>query len=137
MDLNSKYRLDLKWDKAHYEEGVCYLYGAYFSGPVLKEAEQIASNNSMLLDFFKQYFVLVTNVYIGTLHWGEVIYKNEKVYLQNCRITHNSELHKVPKLEDKDMLIIDCRNHDREIHDFFPTYKTYVTNADTQIYNFI
>ena len=98
--------------------------------------KKIEANNTMRLDFFKQYFILVSNVYIGNLSWGEVIYKEDKIYLLDCKLTHASELHKVPKLSDRDYLIIDCKNHDREIHSFYPTYKTYVSNEDTQLYTF-
>ena len=136
MFFDEKYRLNLKWDKTEYRDNTCIFYGAYFSGPVLTLAEKIEANNTMRLDFFKQYFILVSNVYIGNLSWGEVIYKEDKIYLLDCKLTHASELHKVPKLSDRDYLIIDCKNHDREIHSFYPTYKTYVSNEDTQLYTF-
>ena len=131
-----KYKLHLKWEKTEYKDNTCVFHGAYFSGPALAFAEKIESNNNIRLDFFKQYFILVSNVYIGNLSWGEVIYKDDKVYLLNCTLTHASELHKVPKLGDRDFLIIDCKNHDRETHDFYPTYKTYISNEDTQLYTF-
>ena len=134
--LGEKFRLDLRWASVEYRDNTCIFKDAYFSGPVLAFAEKIEANNSMELDFFKQYFILVSNVYIGKLSWGEVVYKEDKVYLSDCKLTHKSELHKVPKLKDNDILIIDCKNHDREIHGFYPTYKTYVSNEDTQIYNF-
>ena len=136
MFFDEKYRLNLKWDKTEYIDNTCIFHGAYLSGPVLTLAEKIESNNSMRLDFFKQYFILVSNVYIGNLSWGEVVYKEDNVYLMDCKLTHASELHKVPKLSDRDYLIIDCKYHDREIHSFYPTYKTYVSNEDTQLYTF-
>lgn len=135
--LGEKYRLDVKWEDVEYKEGVCIFKGAYFSGPVLQFAEKIEPNNTMALDFFKQYFVLVDNVYIGTFSWGEVTYKEDMVLLSNCTLSHKSELHKVPKLKKRDMLVIDCKLHERETHDFYPTYKTYVVNSDTQVYNFL
>lgn len=131
-----KYRLDIKWDSVRYEEGICIFKGAYFSGPVLKLAEQIEPNDKIELDFFKQYFILVDNVYIGTFSWEEVTYAEDKILLSNCTLTHKSELHKVPKLEDKDMLIVDCKLHEAETHSFNPTYRTYVSNSDTQVYSF-
>ena len=131
-----KYRLELHWYNTNYNEGICLFDNAYFSGPVLNLAEKIEANNSIQLDFFKQYFVLVTNVYIGTLSWDDVVYVEDKVYLMNCRLTHNSELHKAPKLEKNDILIIDCYLHDRETHMFYPSYLTYVVNTDKQLYNF-
>lgn len=135
--LGEKYRLDVKWQTVRYEEGICIFTGAYLSGPVLSVAEKVEPNNSMDLDFFKQYFVLVDNVYIGTFSWGEVTYEKDRILLSDCTLTHKSELHKVPKLEDNDMLIIDCKLHEAEVHPFNPTYKTYVSNSDTQVYNFL
>ncbi len=135
--LGEKYRLDLRWEDVRYEEGVCYFIKAYLSGPVLKFAEEIEPNNTMQLDFFKQYFVLVDSVYIGVLSWGEVVYKKDKVFLKDCKLTHKSELNKVPKLLNNDTLVIDCQLHERETHALYPTYKTYVSNEDTQVYNFL
>jgi hypothetical protein len=137
FQLGEKYRLDFSWDDVIYVDNTCKFVNACFSGPVLQFAEKIESNNFMLLDFFKQYFILVDNVYIGKLSWGEVIYNEHRVNLVNCILTHESELHKVPKLEKTDILIIDCKQHERETHAFYTTYKTYVSNKDLQVYNFI
>ncbi len=135
--LGEKYKLEVRWSDVNYDDDVCNFINAYFTGPVLKFAEKIESNDNMALDFFKQYFILVDNVYIGTLSWGEVKYIKDKVFLKNCKLTHKTELNKVPKLVAKDMLVIDCELHEREIHSFYPTYKTYVSNEDTQVYNFL
>lgn len=135
--LGEKYRLEVKWDSVEYKDGICIFSNAYFTGPVLSFSEKIEPNNSMELDFFKQYFVLVDNVYIGKLSWGEVVYEEGKVLLKDCTLSHKSELHKVPKLLSSDTLIIDCKLHERETHAFYPTYKTYVSNVDTQVYNFM
>ena len=135
--LGEKYRLDLRWASVDYKDNICLLTGAYFSGPALSFAEKIEPNNWINLDFFKQYIVLVSNVYIGKLSWGEVFYNNDKVFLSNCTLTHESELNKVPKLESTDILVIDCQKHERETHAFYTTYKTYVSNRDLQVYNFI
>ena len=135
--LGEKYRLDVKWASVSYEDDICVFIGAYLSGPVLSFAEEVEPNNSMALDFFKQYFFLVDNIYIGTFSWGEVTYVEDKIFLSDCTLTHETEIHKVPKLEDNDMLIIDCKLHEAETHSFNPTYKTYVSNEDTQVYNFL
>ena len=137
FQLGEKYRLELVWDFVTYVDNTCIFTNAYFQGPVLQFAEKIESNNFMFLDFFKQYFVLVDNVYIGKLSWKEVVYEGNRVKLCDCVLTHESELHKVPKLVDNDILIIDCKQHERETHAFYTTYKTYVSNTDLQVYNFI
>ena len=135
--ISEKYRLDLRWESLAYFDNVCVFKGAYFSGPALQFAEVIEPNNSMELDFFKQYFVLVDNVYIGKFSWYDVTYHKDKVLLSDCTLTHKSELHKVPKLKSSDYLVIDCQLHEREIHTFYTTYRTYVSNADSQVYNFL
>lgn len=136
--FSDRYRLELHWNSTTYKrDGVCKLNGAYFSGPALVEADKINSNNNIMLDFFQQYIILVENVYVAKLSWGEVVYnKNDTVTLKNSIITHNTELNRVPKLLNTDFLIIDTSNHETEIHQFNPLYKTYVVNTDTQLYKF-
>ena len=136
LDLSDKYRLNLKWKSVEYKDCVCYFKEAYFFGPVLKLAEKIEPNNNINLDFYKHYFVIVENVYIGKLSWGEVVYKKDRVYIKDCRITHKTEINKVPKLKNSDMLVVDCGLHERETHDFHPNYNTYVLNEDSQVYDY-
>ncbi len=63
--ISERYRLEVHWKKVIYErEGVCNLKGAYFSGPALSDAEEVQSNDEILLDFYSQYIVLVKNVYV-------------------------------------------------------------------------
>jgi len=107
MFLGERYKLELHWEKVKYEQdGMCKLIGAYFSGPVLSNAEKINDNDNIKLDFFTQYLVFVKNVYVGDLSWGEVTYKDKKVILKDAIITHDKELNKVPKLRDTDYLVI-------------------------------
>jgi len=134
MSLENRYSLELHWDKVEYKKGVCYFYNAYFCGPVLKLAEKISADDNIHLDFYKQYYVVVENIYIGKLSWGDVVYKENKVFLDKCKLQHKTELNKAPKFSINDYILIDCSNHDREIHDFFTTYKAQVINQDTQVY---
>jgi hypothetical protein len=136
--ISEKYRLELHWKKAKYEhEGVCGLEKAYFSGPALSDAEEILPNDNILLDFYSQYILLVRNVYVGKLSWGAVKYnKNNTVSLMDVKITHASELNRVPKLKNNDYLVIDTSNHEAAVHMFNLTYKTYVVSKDGDLYNF-
>lgn len=136
--FSDRYRLELHWKSTVYErDGVCKLNGAYFSGPALIEADKINSNDNIMLDFFHQYIILVENVYVARLSWGEVVYnKNGTISLKKAFIIHSTELNKVPKLSDTDFLILDTSNHESETHQFNPLYKTYVVNTDTQLYKF-
>lgn len=136
--FSDRYRLELYWKTSTYEqEGICKLSGAYFSGPALTEADKINDNDSIMLDFFHQYIILVENVYVAKFSWGEVVYnKDGTVTLKNSLIVHNTELNKVPKLSNTDRLIIDTSKHETDLHQYNLVYKTYVVNVDTQLYKF-
>jgi len=134
--FNSNYRLELHWQDLTYKEGECHFKNAYFSGPVLSLAEKIQANDKINLDFFRQYYIVVENVYIGELSWGDICYKDDQVYLMDCKMTHKSELNKAPKLSKHDYMIIDCGNHDRSVHSWNPNYRTFIVNLDKQVYNY-
>jgi len=136
--LSEKYRLEFHWKKVKYEcEGICNLEKAYFSGPALLDAEEVLPNDEILLDFYSQYIVLVKNVYVGKLSWSAVKYnKNNIISLTDAKITHTTELNRVPKLNNNDYLVIDTRNHEAAVHMFNLTYKTYVVNKAGEPYNF-
>lgn len=138
FSLSERYRLELHWSGALYEmEGVCKLKDANFRGPALVEAQRLEDNDHIMLDFFRQYFVLVKNVYVAKLSWGKVKYnKDGSILLRDAFITHDSELNRVPKLENNDYLIIDTSDHEVESHPFNPVYKTYVVNESTNLYKF-
>jgi len=136
--LGERYRLEVRWKNTIYEvEGECRLKDAYFAGPALQLAEKIEPNNSMLIDFYKQYFIFAEDVYIATLSWKDVIYNdNGTVSLTGATITHDTEINRVPKLAKDDYLVIDLKGHDVADHPFNPTYTTIVVNRDDEAYNF-
>ena len=137
--LSERFRLELRWNKSIYEtEGVCKLENAYFCGPVLSEALRLNDNDYIILDFYAQYMVFVKSVYLAKFSWGEVIYNdNNTISLINAIITHDTELNRVPKLNDNDYLVIDTENHEVPKHDFNLVYKTFVVNEITSLYNFM
>ena len=136
--FSDRFRLELHWGTAVYaQDCICKLDNAYFSGPALVEADRINDNDNIMLDFFHQYIILVKNVYVAKLSWGEVVYNKEGIVtLKNAFISHDTELNKVPNLSDNDFLIIDTSNHETEGHQFNMLYKTYVVNIDIQLYEF-
>lgn len=138
FSLSERYRLELHWQQLVYDSpGICKLVNAYFIGPALSDAEKINDNDFIMLDFFKQYVVIVSNVYVAKLSWSTVVYKNDgKIYLNDAIISHDTELNKVPKLNNNDYLIIDTAGHETAQHTFNLVYKTYVVNETTQLYNF-
>jgi hypothetical protein len=135
--LSEKYKLEIHWEKTNYEnDGICNLENAYFSGPVLSIAEKIKPNDNINLDFYKQYIVLTKNVYVANLSWGDVINGDNKVVLKTAKITHDTELNRVPKLKNTDYLVVDTSGHENEGHAYNFVYPTYVINIDSNLYDF-
>jgi len=136
--LSEKYRLELHWKKAIYNTpGECDLTGTSFSGPALQDALQLNNDDHIMLDFFSQYLVFVENVYVAKLSWGEVVYNSDRtIGLKDVKISHDTELNRVPKLGDLDYLVIDTCDHEVEKHPFTLLYKTYVINPVNELYNF-
>lgn len=139
FSLAERYRLEVHWEKALYEQdGVCKLTGAYLSGPALDMAEKINPDDSIEIDFCKQYYLIAKNVYVAELSWKNIVYdtKNKTVSLEDTVITHDTELNRVPKLKDTDYFIIDTQNHEAAVHAFNVLYTTYVVNGDGVLYVF-
>lgn len=138
MLLGEKYRLELHWKKAIYENsGVCKLIDAYFFGPALQIAEKINENDSINIDFYKQYIIFVKNIYVVKLSWQEVAYnKDGTVSLKDAKLTHYSELNRVPRLKDSDYLVIDTQNHEAAVHHLNLVYVSYVVNENGVLYKF-
>jgi len=136
--LSEKFRLELKWKKVIYnKDGICSFRNAYFCGPAIKEISQLNSNDNIILDFYAQYIILVDNVYLANLSWGEVVFNsNNTISLHNLTMSHKTELNKVPKLKNNDYLVIDVEDHEESRHQFNLVYKTYVVNETTSLYKF-
>ncbi len=138
MLLGEKYRLELHWKKAVYErEGFCKLKGAYFTGPALQIAEKINGNDSISLDFYKQYLVFVRNVYVAKLSWHNVVYnKDGTIMLKDATITHDTELNRVPTFSNTDYMAIDTQKHEAATHQFHMVYESFVVNEQGELYRF-
>jgi len=138
VKLGERYRLELHWKKVNYDrKGLCKLFNAYFSGPALQIAAKMNNDDSINLDFYKQYLILVNNVYVARLSWKEVVYnKNNTITLKNAIISHDTELNRVPKLKNSDYIVIDTEKHEEETHNFYMSYDCFVIKEDGQLYNF-
>ena len=138
FSISEMYTLELRWDDILYEnEGMCKVVGAYFTGPVLSHALGIAANDHILLDFFKQYPILVRGAYVAKFSWGQVKYnKDNTVSLKTAMISHDN-LNRVPKLRKSDYIVIDTQNHEEKVHRFNLTYTSYVVNENHVMYNFV
>lgn len=136
--FSERYRLELHWSKVlRPEAGIMWLTGAYFSGPVLANAEKINDKDSIKLDFCSQLVILVKNVYVATLSWDKVAYNNNgTVSLKGAKLTYDPELKGIPNLANDDYLIIDTKNHENEKHLYNLLYPTYVLDRDSELYNY-
>jgi hypothetical protein len=138
MKLGEKFRLEIHWDKAIYEkENMCKLQDCYLSGPALAIAQQVQSNEYISLDFCGQYSIITHNAYVAKFSWGEVIYNaNKTITLKDAAMSHDTDFHRVPKLNDNDYIIVDTQDHQVDIHHLNLVYKSYVINAENDLYNF-
>jgi len=136
--LSERFRLELHWDRVlRPKPGEMHLSGAYFSGPALKEADEINSNDTIRLDFCSQLVILIKSVYVADLYWGEVSYdKNGVVDLKDARIEYDPDIKGIPNLEDKDHLVVDTSGHENEKHLCNLLYPTYVVDRDSELYNY-
>jgi len=136
--LSEKYRLELHWKKVlRPEAGIMHLTDAYFSGPALAQADEINPNDTIRLDFCSQMVILVKNVYVADLYWGEVSYnKNNIIGLKSAMIKYDPSIKGIPNLEDKDYLVIDTRDHENEKHLYNLLYPAYVVSRDSELYNY-
>jgi len=136
--LFDRYRLELRWGKAVYNrEGVCEFAKAQFMGPALSEAVRLEDSDHIMLDFFRQYYVLTKNVYVAKFSWHGVQYnKDGSISLKEAIMAHDTEINRVPILKNDDYLIIDTNGHEIEDHPFNTVYKTFVVNNTSTLYNF-
>ena len=108
--------------------------GAYFSGPVLKQAAKLNDSDHINLDFCNQTMVVVNNVYVGTFAWNGVRYAKDKVLLKAAVMFYDKDIENIPKLNDTDYLVIDTRDHENEKHNYNTLYPTYVVNKESDLY---
>lgn len=137
--LSERFKLELRWKNTIYEkDGLCRFIGAYFSGPAIQIAQKINNNDNIMLDFYSQYLYLVKGAYVAKFSWGKVTYSKDgkKVYLDDAKLKHDSELNNVPQLNNSDYFVIDTSDHESSIHHYSLVYKTYLLNKDNTLYRF-
>jgi hypothetical protein len=137
FDLGQIYRLDLKWSGLLYDnDGNCLLNNAYFSGPVLKIANKIEPDNEMILDFYKQYFVMVKSAYIVKLSWTSVEYSGNTVKISNALLKKQIVGNYMPSLNNDDYIVIDTNGHEDSNHMNSVVYNSFVIDKNNILYNF-
>ena len=134
--LSERFRLELHWKKCTHKKGEIHFEGAYFSGPVLKQAVELNQSDHITLDFCRQTMVVVNGVYIGTFAWNGVEYGQDKIFLRAAVMMYDKKLKNIPKLKDTDYLVIDTRDHENEKHNYNSLYPTYVVSKDSDLYDY-
>lgn len=134
--LSEMYRLELKWEKVIYSEDACELKGAYFSGPALSIAQKISNGEYIKLDFFKQYFPTILDVYVAKFKWGEVIYNSDNTVSLKDTYIIEAGVNKVPKLKNTDYIVIDTEDHAISKHGFNLVYISYIVSESGVLYKF-
>jgi len=125
-----KYKLELHWhsivkkDSAH-----VYLNGAYFCGNALSDAEKINDNDTIRLDFTKQFSRIISSYYFADLFWGRVEYRDEKVILKDARIS-SEFIYDLEEFVDVDYILIDTSSHDGEQHIYSLVYPATLLNKE-------
>jgi hypothetical protein len=122
MRVLNRYRLELHWNKVEYPTGnVAVLKGAYFTGPVLKEAAKVNPNDQLMLDMTYQHMIFIPEYYQALLQWKGVEYKGDKIFLVGATLK-GKYINSVDTLGDSDFILIDCKEHEEEEHPFHLVY---------------
>jgi len=134
MLVATYYRLELHWSKAEKNsDDYCRLYGAYFSGPVLKHAQKIQGGDHIRLDLTPQYTKILTSYYFVDLSWGGVEYVDDRVVLSDVALK-GQFVNEISNLQDGDFILIDTSKHEEEKHIFNLVYRGSVRTKDGKEY---
>lgn len=134
--IAEKFILEIHWDNASYEQdGLAKLSGCYFSGPVLKEVNQLNEKDSMNLDFGNQYSIFVKHYYVAKFSWEGIRITSEKIFLSNVFLK-NKNVNSVPKLNDDDYILVDTKDHTDTTHQYHLIYPSYLIRFDGDKYDF-
>jgi hypothetical protein len=129
MNVPEGYQLFFSWEGIRYEKEVALFKSAWFEGPVIKNALQLQPNDKIDLDFTAQNLnvdlFLPQNFFIAKLSWKEVEYKDDKILLKGCMLSHNVG-GSLKNLQDDYRILIDCSKHEEYMHRNFLVYSSWV-----------
>ena len=130
MKVSNRYRLELRWASVQYTaDNVALLEGAYFCGPVLKDAAKINPNDQLTIDMTQQHLLFIPDYYQAVLKWKAVEYKEGKVLLGEATLK-GKYVNSIEKLRKADWILIDCANHEVKKHPFNLVYWSEVRKED-------
>ncbi len=119
-----KYRLELRWSSVEYPtDDVATLKGAYFSGPVIKDAARLRDEDQLTLDMTDQHaiFTPMSDYYHGILNWKGVSYNGDRIFLNEAFI-RGKYVNALETLENHNWILIDCTQHEEAQHAFHLVY---------------
>ena len=106
--------------------------GAYFSGPALQDATQIAAPDFIDLDLTPQLLKVFDSYYIVRLSWGGVKYRPDgTVLLTDARVT-NGFLDSIHKFSSGDFIVIDTEDHEESVHAYHLVYKSCIMRSNRE-----
>ena len=137
LNKDYNYRLELHWESLLYEDNICKLTNAFFSGPVLKIANKINEDDWIMVDMTNQFLVFVPHFYLAKLQWKKVSYDQDgcRVFLHDAFMSSNN-LNLLPKFKYSDFVIINTSNHEQQQHRFNFNYESYLVNYQGELYKF-
>lgn len=122
MRFISKYKLELRWADVEYPlDDFAVLKGAYFCGPILKEAAKLKDEDQLILDMTPQHLIFIPDYYQATLKWRGVVYKENKIFFKEATIK-GKYVNSIDTLSPSDWILIDCRDHEEKKHPFHVVY---------------
>lgn len=133
-----KYRLELHWDKISYSnENIVLLEGAYFSGPVLRDAVKLEAPDFIDLDLTPQLIVVGGSYYIIRLSWSGVSYSEDGtlIYLKEA-FFKNDYLKSIHKIQDNDFVLINTEKHEESTHAYYLVYDSQLIRHTKEPYNY-
>ena len=112
LRILDKYRLELHWNSVTYNrEDVAIFEGAYFCGPVFKDAEKLRDEDELIVDMTDQHQILIPEYYQAVLRGKGVEYERDRVFLKEAFL-RGKHVNAVETLGNNDWLLIDCTAHD-------------------------
>jgi len=135
--IRDKYKLELHWSSlTYFDNTTAVLKDAYFSGPVLKDAEKIKSPDFIDLDMTIQHLEVIDSFYIVRLSWGGAQYKSTGVVMLENAMLSSIYLKNIYKLNEGDSINIDTSKHEVEKHPYNLVYASQVVRKQGDLYSY-
>ncbi len=124
-----KYRLELHWERMDCQgDSSALLEGAYFCGPVLKDAAKLETPDFIDLDLTPQLLTVFNSYYVVRLSWDGVEYRSDGSAALIGASLKSEHLH-LHRFEEGDSILIDTSKHEEETHAYHLVYESQVLRS--------